>query len=163
MDTALIYKTAAELGIQQWERDGLIALVGPLSRGDLHLDMFDNRMCVGGRVASRKGCDPADYVGYGNYRGSHSLALHPLYYPDCGRAWGTSSPQAARAILNFLILGEPRWHDVMAVSSVYVPGTNTPSIGRVIAQAAVHAAQAAALAIVAVIFIADLQVLSWLR
>ena len=114
-----IYKTAAELGIQDWERDALVALVGPLSRGELGLDMrqfhtCNTVHCIGGWMmwlARRSREDE-----------THSRALRPLFFPPLdSRAprarqhpgWNATAPRAARAVINFLTLGDPRWDDVV--------------------------------------------------
>lgn len=118
MDSKPIYKTAAELGIEQWEHDGLVALVGPLSLDRLKLRMFDfhtcdTAHCIGGWVeynAKRRGKN-------GKYPGVDLLA--DLYFPRVeGKifdpAYDASAPQAARAIVNFLVTGNPQWGAVMA-------------------------------------------------
>lgn len=138
-----IYKTAAELKIEPWEHDGLVALVGPLSRGELRVYMrnasfFDTcgtAHCIGGWIATARKVYPTDYV-----NSDASRALAPLFYPggvtyDTGycdryvcsdtshKAWSADASQAARAIVNFLTLGDPRWDDVMRESSDAVRDT----------------------------------------
>lgn len=138
MENKPIYKTAKELKITRWEREGLIALIGPLSRGDLAVDMTlpeqeifkpfllvfkrpcGTVRCIGGSLAAAHGIDAEHYVN--RARVGHPT-LRALFFPTDGvrrdphPAWHCSSQQAASAIINFLMFGEPRWDDVMATES----------------------------------------------
>ena len=124
-----VYRTAAELRVQPWERDALIALVGPLSRGELGLDMrqfhtCNTVHCIGGWMMHLGGRSREDET--------HSRALKPLFFPPLDHraprarqhpGWSAAGPHAARAVINFLTLGEPRWDEVMR-------GASSRTVGR---------------------------------
>ena len=133
-----VYKTAAELKIQPWERDALVALIGPLSRGELGLDMrqfhtCNSVHCIGGWMMHLGGRSREDET--------HSRALKPLFFPPLDNraprarqhpGWGATGLDAARAVINFLTLGEPRWDDVMRDASGSVIGGIRRGLGRAV-------------------------------
>ena len=110
------YKTAAELKIEQWEHDALVALIGPLSRSELAFDMTEPTYecgcacCIGGWVDAGNNDTKASIETA--YAGG---SLKELYFPFIRTgAYRATAPQGARAIVNFLTLGDPRWDDVMS-------------------------------------------------
>jgi len=126
METRSPYKSARDLGIEPWEHEGLVALVGPLCRGELRLDMrtplsevqsCGTVACIGGHIALRRGLSSlavARYVkSYRRVGGRAKHRLTPLFFPELPNAWFCTAEQAGAAIVNFLTLGEPRWDDVM--------------------------------------------------
>lgn len=116
MKSQPIYKTAEELGIAQREHDGLVALIGPLSREELPIDMHcGTACCIGGYVS------PGEKSEQGHAApGKFAPSLLRLYFPDSGPhgwmeeclhpAWKATAPQAATAIINFLMgMGDKCW------------------------------------------------------
>ena len=113
MRQVIVCKTAEELGIRQWERAGLQALIGPFRRGEFSVDMteYEKRTergiarCIGGWLAVVSGLDPEPYVSRYRHTG---CALGKLYSPERyddprdGRV-------AARAVRTFLVTGDPGW------------------------------------------------------
>lgn len=123
------YRSAADLGIEGWERDGLIALVGPLGRGDLSVEMCrcgcDTVHCIGGWLYSladvRPPCSMGRYVCH-----EKSDALKALFFPDDNDyrdagGWLADARQASRAIVNFLLTGDPQWESVMEEGQIRKP------------------------------------------
>ena len=121
MENRPVYRSAEALGIEQWEHDGLVALIGPLSRGELTLHMSPTvsncgtAACIGGWVALRSGIKYFPVTEY--VLSALGRQLEALYYPWNTKGFGATAPQAARAIVNFLTLGDPRWDDVMRGAS----------------------------------------------
>lgn len=126
------YKTAAELGISDWERDGLIALIGPMERGELKLDMnwaesgCGTFRCIGGWIAHFAGKNSYDYVNsFGKNSYCQNSPLAALFWPREDLSKGDrllpvincrDGSIGAQAILNFLILGDPMWSDIMSAA-----------------------------------------------
>ncbi len=115
MDNRTPYKTAAELGIEQWEHDGLVALVGPLSRCELPFNYGEyaegvEAVCIGCHVARKRDTERTaeKYV-----ERKESGVLGELYWSE----HRPDRPQAARGIVNFLVTGDPQWDAVMSGSA----------------------------------------------
>lgn len=123
-----MYKTAVELGIEEWERDGLLALVDPLDRGEIKMNV---RLVTAGieaalfDITGRCRRDLMEYVNSYSYdRGRHKT-LRRLYYPGSeiddqkdyvstlSSGYDATPAQAAAAIRNFLATGDPMWGLVM--------------------------------------------------
>lgn len=126
MKTVSPYKTTEALGIEPWEHAGLVALVGPLCRGEIQFDMrtagceldsCGTVACIGGHIAMSNGMSLAAstrYVHrYKRIEGLPARRLTPLYFPEVPSAWYCTGSQAGAAVVNFLTLGEPRWRSVM--------------------------------------------------
>jgi len=116
------YLTAEALGIEDWEREELVALWPQLMAEALTLDMrraasdCGTVCCIGGHIALSHGIS---VLGARRYVQSVG-ALTPLFFPDltvnqAHSGWRASGSQAARAILNFLTTGKPDWDAVMNV------------------------------------------------
>ena len=109
------YLTAKQLGIKRWERDGLVALIPELELGGLAFDAAvavspgGNVACIGGWLAIKTGRSAIDYMA-----GGYSQALWILFWPDLEECLPTAH-QAARAIHNFLMTGDPQWESIMRV------------------------------------------------
>jgi hypothetical protein len=114
------YLSAEALGIEDWERDELIALWPKLMAQNLSIDMRQAASdcgavcCIGGHMALAHGIS---VLGARRYVQA-SEALAPLFFPDRTinfqhPGWRAKGPQAAKAILNFLALGKPDWDAVI--------------------------------------------------
>jgi hypothetical protein len=118
------YLPAKALGIEDWEREELIALWTKLEAETALLDMTQvasdcgSVCCIGGHIALSHGIS---VPGARRYVQSHAQADGPLaalFFPDLTvnrqhPGWRASGPEAARAILNFLTTGAPDWSAVM--------------------------------------------------
>lgn len=126
MKTVSPYRTAEDLGVRQWERDGLVALIGPLSRGEIQFDMrtagcelasCGTVACIGGHIAMMHGLPLSESTKYVHrFKRMEEMPEHPLtalYFPEAPSAWYCTAPQAGFAVVNFLTLGEPQWDAVM--------------------------------------------------
>lgn len=122
------YLSAKALGVEDWERDGLIALVSRLLDEDLALDMTRAASecgsvgCIGGHLALAHGISVRGARRYvqGAAQGASTLAA--LFFPDLTVSrrhpgWRATPSEAAQAIVNFLTLGAPAWDDVMGVGT----------------------------------------------
>jgi hypothetical protein len=125
------YKTADELGIAEWEREGLIKTIAVLEQENYsNFDMgrsCGTVCCIGGHVveytpdlARMRAGGFARYVfAQASYVEMNcSSVLGRLYFPDldhCGRAWRATPKQGAQAIRNFLMTGRPDWELAMAM------------------------------------------------
>lgn len=111
MKNAPVYRSAEALGIEQWEHDGLAALVGPLSRNELNFDMktwdCGTVRCIGGWMCVIAGVNSHTYF-------SPTDEMHSLFMPPSSINWNhITSQKAAKAIVNYLTMNDPRWDDVM--------------------------------------------------
>jgi len=110
------YLSADALGIEDWEREELIALWPKLMAETKPIDMRQAAddcgtvCCIGGHIALSHGIS---VLGARRYV-QNNEALAPLFFPDRTinfqhAGWRASAPQAAQAILNFLTTGTPDW------------------------------------------------------
>ncbi len=123
------YLHASALGVEDWEREELIALAAKLLNEDIALDMARAASdcgsigCIGGHMALAHG---VSVRGARRYVQSHAQTgglLSALFFPDftvnhSHPGWRASAAQAARAILNFLTCGAPDWDAVMGAPSI---------------------------------------------
>lgn len=126
------YKSAAELGIEDWEREGLEALIEPMRSGKLNVNMAisinecGTIACIGGWLAFLHGFEfyrESDdeincYVLKQKriiYPGStpQREPLYELFYPPERIMSNIPSSMAADAIECFLLTGSPQWDMVM--------------------------------------------------
>jgi hypothetical protein len=117
------YLSAQALGIEDWERDELIALMPKLMAETIPIDMHQAASdcgtvcCIGGHIALSHGVSIPGARRYVQGNGP----LEDLFFPDRTinfqhKGWRASAPQASQAILNFLTTGKPNWDAVMAGS-----------------------------------------------
>jgi hypothetical protein len=118
------YLPAQALGIEDWEREELIALWPGLMEETVQIDMTQaasecgSVCCIGGHIALSHGIS---VPGARRYVQDHVQKMSPLaalFFPDLTiehrhPGWRASGPEAARAVLNFLTTGTPGWNDVM--------------------------------------------------
>lgn len=133
------FKTAADLAIQEWERDGLIQVLGLLERGNLKFhDFYDMsgargdafNMCTTGQITS---CGTTACIAGWVYilkgrktphadkleeRVTPNPDLKNLYFPDF-RGMDSMNEiqpgQAATALRNYLTRGAPHWEEIIIV------------------------------------------------
>jgi hypothetical protein len=119
------YLPAQALGIEDWEREELIALWPRLMEETVRIDMTQavsdcgSVCCIGGHIALSHGISVS---GARRYVQDHVQKMSPLaalFFPDLTvehrhPGWRASGPEAARAVLNFLTTGTPGWSDVMS-------------------------------------------------
>jgi hypothetical protein len=127
------FKTADELGLSEVAYNALVTVLGMLERGEIdaeHFDM-DEWWAPGrdqrGRFCGSVGCIGgwavfvAERAGHGSEcwkspRPAHPRELTPwneLFYPLDLDAWFATPAQAAHALRNYLISGNPQWALVM--------------------------------------------------
>ncbi|WOJ91386.1 hypothetical protein RZS28_09075 [Methylocapsa polymorpha] len=118
------YLPAEALGIEDWEREELIALWSKLEAEAAVLDMNQaasdcgSVCCIGGHIALSHG---VSVRGARRYVQGHAQAGGPLaalFFPDLTvnhqhPGWRARGPEAAQAVLNFLTTGAPDWSGVM--------------------------------------------------
>lgn len=118
------YLPAKALGIEDWEREELIALRSKLEAEAAALDMTQavsdcgSVCCIGGHIALLHGISIRGARRYVQSQAQTSGALGALFFPDLTvnhqhPGWRASEAEAARAILNFLTTGDPDWNGVM--------------------------------------------------
>ncbi|MEJ0096458.1 MAG: hypothetical protein WDN46_24525 [Methylocella sp.] len=118
------YLPAKALGIEEWEREGLVALSLKLMNETLTLDMTraasdcGSICCIGGHLALAHGISVPGARRYVQNQAQSDGPLGDLFFPDLTvnhqhPGWRAQGPQAARAILNFLTTGVADWTDVM--------------------------------------------------
>ena len=121
MQTSSPYLSAQALGIEPWEREKLIALIGPLSRGELAFDMRNPKYhcgsacCIGGWVDAVTG----DMDSMTRASNTNNHPLRKLYFPQFSGTFArnpfdATGPEGAKAIVNFLTLRDPCWQQIMA-------------------------------------------------
>jgi hypothetical protein len=114
------YLSAQALGIEDWERDELIALLPKLMAETVPIDMHQAASdcgavcCIGGHMALSHGISVLGARRYVQDNGP----LEALFFPDRTinfqhPGWRCRGPQAGQAILNFLTTGKPDWDAVM--------------------------------------------------
>jgi len=114
------YLSAEALGIEDWERDELIALWPKLMAETLPIDMYQAASdcgtvcCIGGHIALAHGIS---VLGARRYVQNHET-LSALFFPDRTinfqhRGWRAKGRHAGAAILNFLTTGNPDLDGVM--------------------------------------------------
>jgi hypothetical protein len=118
------YLPARMLGIDEWERDALIALWPKLLEGTAILDMRQAASdcgsvgCIGGHIALAHGISVLGARRYVQDQVQRSGPLAALYFPDLTvtqthPGWRASAAQAAEVILGFLTTGSADWNKVM--------------------------------------------------
>jgi hypothetical protein len=122
------YLPARALGIEDWERDELVALWPKLMAEAAPIDMRQAASdcgavcCIGGHIALSHGISVLGARRYVQAQAQDGGSLCALFFPDLTinqqhPGWRAKAPQAARAILNFLTTGKPDWNGVMRVKS----------------------------------------------
>lgn len=122
------YLPARALGIEEWERDELIALVSKLLNVSIALDMMRAASecgsvgCVGGHMALAHGISVQGARRYVQNQAQTNGPMAPLFFPDLTvnyrhPGWRAGPLEAARAIVNFLTTGAPDWDGVMQESN----------------------------------------------
>lgn len=120
------YLSAAALGVEEWERNELIALASRLLNEDVGLDMTRAASdcgsvgCVGGHMALAHGMSALGARRYVQDAAQADSALAPLFFPDLTAnkahpGWRARPVEAVHAILNFLTTGAPDWDGAMGV------------------------------------------------
>ncbi len=120
------YLPATALGVEEWERDELIALASKLLNGSISLDMARAASecgsigCIGGHMALAHGISVRGARRYVQHQAQGNGPMAALFFPDLTvnhshPGWRAEAPDAARAIINFLTTGAPDWDDVMRV------------------------------------------------
>ncbi|PNG26596.1 hypothetical protein [Methylocella silvestris] len=123
------YLSARALGVEDWEREELIALAAKLLNGDIALDMARASSdcgsigCIGGHVALAHGVSVRGARRYVQSQAQSGGPLAALYFPDLTAnhshpGWRANAAQAARAIIDFLTLGAPDWDAAMGAPIV---------------------------------------------
>lgn len=118
------YLPAKALGIEDWEREELIALWPKLLDGTVALDMRQAASdcgsvgCIGGHIALAHGISVLGARRYVQEQAQKAGPLATLYFPDLTvthrhPGWTASGAQAAQAVVNFLTTGRPAWDAVM--------------------------------------------------
>lgn len=118
------YLPARALGIDQWERDELIALAARLLSESIALDMMRTASdcgsvgCIGGHIALAHGISVRGARRYVQNQAQAGGPLANLFFPDLTvnyrhPGWRAGPREAAGAILNFLTTGAPDWDGVM--------------------------------------------------
>jgi len=118
------YLPAEALGIEDWEREELIALWSKLEAEAAVLDMNQaasdcgSTCCIGGHIALSHGISVRGARRYVQDQAQAGGLLAALFFPDLTvnhrhPGWRASGPEAARAVLNFLTTGAPDWSGVM--------------------------------------------------
>lgn len=112
---AQMFKTAAELGIIDRERDALVAVLGMMERGEIVDHQFSmlrwecgTTACIGGWARRMGGKDLLKHLIPFGDRG-----IDRLCYPILGDYTKIASvAMAAAALRNYLTTGEPYWSEV---------------------------------------------------
>ncbi|VFU10287.1 hypothetical protein [Methylocella tundrae] len=118
------YQPATALGIEEWEREELIALALKLMDGTVALDMTRAAAdcgsvgCIGGHMALAHGISVRGARRYVQNQAQCDSPLAALFFPDFTvnhrhPGWRAEACGAARAIVNFLTTGAPDWDGVM--------------------------------------------------
>jgi hypothetical protein len=118
------YLPARALGIEEWERDELIALASKLLDESIALDMMraasecGSVCCIGGHMALAHGISVCGARRYVQNQAQTNGPMAALFFPDLTvnyshPGWRASATEAARAIVNFLTTGAPDWDGVM--------------------------------------------------
>jgi len=118
------YLPARALGIEEWERDELIALASKLLNESIALDMMRAASecgsvgCIGGHMALAHGISVRGARRYVQNQAQTNGPMSALFFPDLTvnyrhPGWRASPADAARAIINFLTTGAPDWDVVM--------------------------------------------------
>lgn len=118
------YLPARALGIEDWEREELIAIWPKLLDGTATLDMRQavsdcgSVGCIGGHIALAHGISVLGARRYVQDQVQRTGPLAALFFPDLTvtqrhPGWRASGPQAAEAVLGFLTTGVPNWDTVM--------------------------------------------------
>lgn len=121
------YLPAKALGIEDWERDELIALWPKLMEDTVQLDMMraasdcGSVCCIGGHIALAHGMSVAGARRYVQCQVQTASPIAALFFPDLTvnhqhAGWRSSGAEAALAILDFLTTGDPNWNAVMRVA-----------------------------------------------
>jgi hypothetical protein len=119
------YLPAEALGIEDWEREELIALWSTLAADAAVLDMSQaasdcgSVCCIGGHIALAHGISVCGARRYVQAQAQAGGPLAALFFPDLTvnhqhPGWRASGAEAAHAILNFLTTGAPDWNRVMS-------------------------------------------------
>jgi hypothetical protein len=120
------YLPAAALGVEEWERDALIALAAKLLDESIALDMMRSASdcgsvaCIGGHMALAHGISVRGARRYVQNQAQFSGPMAALFFPDLTvnhrhPGWRAEASDAARAIINFLTTGAPDWDGVMRI------------------------------------------------
>ncbi len=118
------YLPTRALGIEDWEREELIALWPKLLDGTARLDMRQAAAdcgsvgCIGGHIALAHGISVLGARRYVQDQVQRTGPLAALFFPDLTvtqrhPGWRASGPQAAAAVLGFLTTAAPDWDGVM--------------------------------------------------
>jgi hypothetical protein len=124
---AQAFRTAADLGITEFEHDALISVLGMLERGELvdvgYLDACDNGFnmgvsgegcgtpaCIGGWMAYLMGVNQQEYTERYSYsHRSRNPMLHELFWNEEATERPAKAAQAAIAVRSYLTIGNPHW------------------------------------------------------
>ena len=122
MDNRTPYMTAVELGIEQREYEGLIALSRelPLMRHDpeAHGKIGATPRAFNMNIQCGTACCIGGWLHFRGQLGGSvtrptSVNLSPLFWPENLVHWrGITPTQASCAIINFLVTGDPQWDKV---------------------------------------------------
>jgi hypothetical protein len=126
------YLPAAALGVEEWERDELIALASRLLDESIELDMMRSASdcgsvaCIGGHMALSHGISVRGARRYVQNQAQSNGPLAALFFPDLTvnhrhPGWRAEASDAARVIINFLTTGAPDWDGVMRVKEATRP------------------------------------------
>ncbi|WP_395666080.1 hypothetical protein [Methylocella sp.] len=118
------YLPAAKLGVEDWERQELIALAARLLTENVALDMeraaseCGSVGCIGGHMALAHGISVRGARRYVQAAAQSGGPLAALFFPDltvnhAHPGWRANASEAAQAIVNFLVAGAPQWDAVM--------------------------------------------------
>jgi hypothetical protein len=118
------YLPARALGIEEWERDELIALASKLLNESIALDMMRAASdcgsvgCIGGHMALAHGISVRGARRYVQNQAQTNGPMSALFFPDLTvnyrhPGWRAGPADAARAIINLLTIGAPDWDVVM--------------------------------------------------
>jgi hypothetical protein len=123
------YLPASALGVEEWEREELIALASKLLSEAIALDMTRAASdcgsvgCIGGHMALAHGISVQGARRYVQRQAQTNSPLAGLFFPDLTvnhrhPGWRAAASDAAHAIHNFLTTGAPDWDGVMRDAAV---------------------------------------------
>lgn len=118
------YLPATALGVEDWEREALIALASKLMNESAVIDMMQaasdcgSVCCIGGHMALAHGMSVRGARRYVQSQIQTNGPLSALFFPDSTinyqhAGWRARGPEAARAIHNFLTTRIADWDGVM--------------------------------------------------
>jgi hypothetical protein len=120
------YLSAAQLGIEEWERDELKRFICRVEHQTIIPALFDMNngckknecgtvACIGGYVAEAKYSTIAQRDGYVMMKDDDRASLYKLYFPRCLKPYEWDKitlGDAVKAVHNFLLTGKPSWKKI---------------------------------------------------